>query len=112
MLSFFGFGKTNAQKDIKQSEKSEKAKGIIGRYYENDFPVIMKFVNELPETKVMSKLPFLTVISWKYDGTERNGMPLTKVNNRMIILEEAIEKSMSSTDLFTHVYSRTGNNLK
>jgi len=112
MLSFFGFGKSNAQKDKKQSEKIEQEKGIIGRYYENELPVIMKFVNELPEKKIMSELTFLTVISWKYDGTENNGMPLTEVNNRMIILEDAIESSMNSTELFTHVYSRTGNNLK
>jgi hypothetical protein len=115
MLSFFGLGKSNAQKNKKSSEKTESTdeqKGIIGRYYENELPVIVKFVNELPEKKVMSELTFLTVISWKYDGTERNGMPLTEVNNRMITLEEAIEKSMNSTELFTHVYSRTGNNLK
>jgi hypothetical protein len=115
MLSFFGLGKSNAQKNKIPSEKTESAekpKGIIGRYYENELPVIVKFVNELPEKKIMSELPFLTVISWKYDGTERNGMPLKEVNDRMIILEEAIEKSMDSTELFTHVYSRTGNNLK
>ena len=115
MLSFFGFGKSNAQKDKKTSEKTESTeepKGVIGRYYENELPVIMKFVNELPEKKTISKLPFLTVVSWKYDGTENNGMPISEVNNRMITLEEAIENSMHSTDLFTHVYSRTGNNLK
>lgn len=112
MLPFFGLGESNAQKDKKQSDETKKAKGIIGRCYENGLPVIMKFVNELPEKKVMSKLTFLTVVSWKYDGTENNGMPLTEVNNRMIVLEDAIENSMNSTNLFTHVYSRTGNNLK
>jgi len=115
MLSFFGFGKSNAQKDNNKSKKTESIednKGIIGRYYEDELPVIMKFVNELPEQKTMSKLPFLTVVSWKYDGTENNGMPLKEINNRMIILEDAIENSMNSTDFFTHVYSRTGNNLK
>ncbi len=113
MLSFFGLGKSKAQNKKSENIKStEKHKGIIGRYYENDLPVIMKFVNELPENKIMTGLPFLTVISWKYDGSENNGMPETEVNNRMIILEDAIEDSMESTDLFTHVYSRTGNNLK
>jgi hypothetical protein len=114
MLSFLGFGKSNAQKNKeKLSGKTESTeKGIIGKYYENDLPVIMKFVNELPDNKVMSKLTFLTVISWKYDGTENNGMPLDEINQRMIILEDAIENSMSSSKIFTHVYSRTGNNLK
>ena len=87
-------------------------KGIIGRYYENDLPVIVKFVNELPEKKTIDKLPFLTVVSWKYDGSENNGMPPKEINERMIVLEEALEKAMDSTSFFTHVYSRTGNNLK
>ena len=87
-------------------------KGIIGRYYENDFPVIMKFVNELPEPKTIDRLPFLTVVSWKYDGGENNGMPPKEINERMIVLEDALEKAMDSTSCFTHAYSRTGNNLK
>ncbi|QCX02168.1 DUF695 domain-containing protein [Aggregatimonas sangjinii] len=107
MLSFFGLGKSKAQ-----IEKPNKAKGIIGRYYEGDLPVIVKLINELPESKVMSELTFLTIVSWKYDGSKNNGMPSTEINNRMIILEDAIENSMNFTDLFTHVYSRTGNNLK
>ncbi len=112
MLSLFGFGKSNAQKSKKESVKTEQHKGIIARYIEDDLPVIMKFVNELPEKKVMSKLPFLTVVSWKYNGTKNNGMPLSDVNERMIFLEDSIENSMNSTDLFRHVYSRTGNSLK
>jgi hypothetical protein len=114
MLSFLGFGKSNAQKNKETlSEETESTeKGVIGKYYENELPVIMKFVNELPENKIMSKLPFLTVISWKYDGSENNGMPLEEINQRMIILEDAIENSMLSSKIFTHVYSRTGNNLK
>jgi hypothetical protein len=114
MLSFLGFGKSNAQKNKETlSGKTESIeKGIIGKYYENDLPVIMKFVNELPENKIISRLPFLTVISWKYDGSENNGMPLEEINQRMILLEDALENSMSTSKIFRHVYSRTGNNLK
>lgn len=108
MLSFFGFGKSKAQ----ENGSTETNKGVIARYYENDLPVIMKFVNELPDYKTRNKLPFLTVVSWKYDGSKRNGMPPKKINERMVILEDALEKSMTGTDIFTHVYSRTGNNLK
>ncbi|WP_083816269.1 DUF695 domain-containing protein [Flagellimonas ruestringensis] len=39
-------------------------------------------------------------------------MPPKGVNERMILLEGALESSMSNSDIFTHVYSRTGNNLK
>ena len=108
MLSFFGFRKSKAQ----EKESMEEQKGIIGRYYENDLPVIMKFVNELPNEKIIKKLPFLTVVSWEYDGNENNGMPPKEINERMIVLEEALESSMNKSDIFTHAYSRTGNNLK
>lgn len=108
MLSFFGLGKSKAQDESSANDK----KGIIGRYYENELPVIMKFVNELPSEKKMVKLPFLAVISWKYDGSKNNGMPPKEINARMINLEEALENSTDKVNIFTHVYSRTGNNLK
>lgn len=74
MLSFFGLGKANAQ----EKAPTEEQNGVIGRYYENDLPVIMKFVDKLPNERSMKKLPFLTVVSWKYDGNENNGMPSKK----------------------------------
>jgi len=109
---FFGLGKVFGQnkQDTEKTETEEK--GIIGRYIEDGFPVIMKFVNELPEKQIMGKLPFLVVVSWEYDGKKNNGMPEKKINQKMIILEDAIDKSMEKTDIFTHAYSRTGNNLK
>lgn len=94
------------------NNSGEEYKGIIGRYYEDGLPVIMKFVNELPDQSVTDKLPALTVVSWKYDGSQNNGMPLEEVNNRMILLEDALEDSMGLSMIFTHAYSRTGNNLK
>jgi len=69
MLSFLGLGKGRAQ----EKDPMEEPKGIIGRYYEDDLPVIMKFVNELPNDSIISKFPFLTVVSWKYDGSAKNG---------------------------------------
>ncbi|WP_422081408.1 DUF695 domain-containing protein [Ulvibacterium sp.] len=108
MLSFFGLGKSKAQ----ERESTEEQKGIIGRYLENELPVIMRFVNELPNKKTIEKLPFLTVVSWKYDGNENNGMPPKIINGKMIVLEKALEDAMDKTDIFTNAYSRTGNNLK
>ena len=112
MALFFGLGKIFGQtkQNIPKTETEEK--GIIGRYTEDGFPVIMKFVNELPEKQIMNKLPFLVVISWKYNGEKNNGMPEKKTNERMIILEDAIDESIESSKVFTHAYSRTGNNLK
>ena len=86
--------------------------GIIARYYEDELPVILKFVNEFPEKSVRSKYSWLTVISWKYDGNRNNGMPVEAVNQAMIRLEETIENIIEPAGYCRHAYSRTGNNLK
>lgn len=91
---------------------AEDESGIIGRAYEDGMPVIYKFVNELPEDEVRSSLPWLTVISWEYEGSSNNGMPVHYDNQRMIALEEAIEGLIDNGHLIRHAYSRTGNNLK
>jgi len=72
----------------------------------------VKFVNEFPEDSIRTKFPILTVVSWKYNGEENNGMPLKDVNKKMIVLEDALEDAMDSSGLYQHAYSRTGNNLK
>lgn len=87
-------------------------KGVIGRVYVDGVPVIYKFVNELPEVTVRDKLTWLTVISWKYDGSLNNGLPLEDENQSMITLEDAIEDHIENDHVLRHVYSRTGNNLK
>ena len=112
LKSLFGFGNKNKIEESSEAENDLDKDGIIGEYYENDFPVIVKFVNRIPHETTQSKLPMLTVISWKYDGSQRNGMPLKEVNQRMIKLEEAIATSNLDNELFKHAYSRTGNNLK
>ena len=91
---------------------AEEKKGTIGRVYEAGAPVIYKFVNTLPEEAVRAKLTWLTVISWKYDGSSNNGMPLADENQSMTALEGAIQDHIESDDVLRHAYSRTGNNLK
>lgn len=96
---------------ISELEKSEE-NGIIGRYYENGLPVIVKFVNELPEIEITNKFQILVVISWKYDGERNNGMPIKRDNAKMIVFEDLIMNSDLLENSFIHAYSRTGNNLK
>lgn len=96
----------------KSESENGKRTGIIGQYYENELPVIVKFINELPEPEITNKFQNLVVISWKYDGGENNGMPLKNDNSRMIVLEELIMNSDLLEKSFIHAYSRTGNNLK
>ena len=90
----------------------KEPKGIIGRYYEDKFPVIVKFINELPTIDIQNRLTSLTVVSWKYDGSSNNGMPTSEINEKMLVLEDALAKTMDRSGLYVHAYSRTGNNLK
>lgn len=91
---------------------NSQEKGIIGTYQEDGFPVVLKFVNELPDHELRQQYGWLTVISWKYDGSERNGMPPEETNEQMMALEHAIDESLQMKGLCKHAYSRTGNNLK
>lgn len=94
------------------SINSNERKGIIGRIDEGGLPVIYKFVNEMPPATIIKYLPWLTVIAWKYDGTNNNGMPSKTENQEMITLEETVENKMENDKVLRHAYSRTGNNLK
>jgi hypothetical protein len=87
-------------------------KGIIDRYYENQRPVIVKFVNEFPCDIIRKNFPILTVVSWKYEWGTNNGMPLNEVNEKMIVLEDAFERTMDVSRQYQPAYTRTGNNLK
>jgi hypothetical protein len=87
-------------------------KGVIGRSYEHGLPVIWKFVNQEPSVDTRQALPWLTVISWEYDGSDNNGMPSKAINGRMIQLENAIEDGVVKTGFCEHAISKTGSNLK
>jgi hypothetical protein len=92
--------------------EAEPGKGIIGRVYEEGRPVIYKFVNELPPAGVREDLPWLLVISWRYDGSANNGMPPEAENRRMNVLEDTVERDIAGDGVLRHAYSRTGNGLK
>ena len=101
------FGSTAGAQGMDQ----ESALGIVGESTENGFPVIYRFVDEVPNDEVLSRFPWLTVISWKYDRDVRNGMPPEETNEQMITLEGAIS-GLATAGLCRHAYSRTGNGLK
>jgi len=94
------------------SVNAKEPKGVIGEVYINGFPIIYKFVNEFPHEDLRSKYPRLVVVSWEYDGSRKNGMPENSVNEKMMQLEDALEEGIENLGISTHVYSRTGNNLK
>jgi hypothetical protein len=93
--------------------QAEEPTGIIGKIMEDGRPLIYSFDNNLPPDEVRQKLPWLTVISWRYDGAKNKGMPPKTENQRMINLEDAIENNLVGDDsILLRAYSRTGNNLK
>lgn len=92
-------------------EESAEASGVIGKTTENGQPVIWSFVNELPLETEQRSLPWLIVIAWQYDGSDRNGMPLEHINQDMLKLEDALEK-MEVPGKHVSVYRRTGDGLK
>ncbi len=92
--------------------EGKEPKGIVGKAIEDGFPVIYKFVDEEPAAAKRAKLPWLTVISWRYDGAESNGMPQKRVNERMVELEDALGENVVAEGFGDHVIIRTGANLK
>jgi hypothetical protein len=87
-------------------------KGVIGRSYKDGLPVIWKFVNAEPSVDTREALPWLTVISWEYDGSDNNGMPVKAINERMVRLEKAIKDGVEATGFCEHAISKTGSSLK
>ena len=90
---------------------SANGDGAIGKLMEDGRPVIFKFVDEMPPAETRTRYPWLTVISWPYDGNANNGMPLQSTNSAMLQLEAVLE-ALEARRLSRHAYSRTGNNLK
>ena len=75
-------------------------------------PIVYKFMNEFPDNSTRSKMEWLTVVSWRYDGSSNNGMPPKHVNELMIKLEDGLETIKGREELYFDVYSATGNDLK
>jgi hypothetical protein len=92
--------------------RQEEVSGIIGKVIEGGRPVIYALVPEMPPEAIRRALPQLTVISWKYDGSQHNGMPAPDTNLRMRELEGLLIASFEEKDTSAHVYNRTGNDLK
>ena len=88
------------------------AQGVIATVEVDGFPVIYRYVDEDPSAERREQLQWLTVISWGYDKSVRNGMPPEDENARMVALEEAISDGVEAPGFCEHVVSKTGNGLK
>ena len=91
---------------------SEDLKGVIGESHEDGFPIVWKFVDELPDQSILQSLPHLVVIAWNYDGSSNNGMPPNDILEQMKDLEAEIDEKIARDTFLKHAYSKTGNNIK
>ena len=89
-----------------------EAQGVIATVEVDGLPVIYRYVDEDPSDERRERLQWLTVISWSYDESVRNGMPPEDVNAAMVQLEDAISEGVESPGFCEHVVSKTGNGLK
>ena len=83
---------------------------ILFHYKDDGLPVVMKVMEDLPPKQVRERFAWLTVISWRYDATENNGMPIPDVNSQMKQLEASID-TVEENGFCVQVYSRTGKGL-
>ncbi|ERN42646.1 protein of unknown function (DUF695) [Rubidibacter lacunae KORDI 51-2] len=91
---------------------SEEKPFVIGRVYEDGLPLIYSFDDSMLSQATIDSFPWLTVISWNYDGTMNNGMPPTEINERMVELENELVRNFDRSSNSKWVFNRTGNNLK
>ena len=91
---------------------TENETGVIGRVYENGLPVIYAFDNSEPSQDLISRFPWLAIVSWRYDGSANNGMPPEETNSKMIKLEDALSTKFENSPNSIRVFNRTGNHLK
>ena len=84
----------------------------VGHMKIKGFPVVFKFLSQLPNEIKREKLNWLTVIAWKYDGSTNNGMPPKEINVSMIELEDALETIDGDSQIYEMAYTATGNHLK
>ena len=79
---------------------------------DNGKPLIYRYIASPPAGIRITDYPHLVAISWTFDGSIRNGMPEPDVNERMIQLEDLLEKALESKKNAFMTLIVTGNGRK
>jgi hypothetical protein len=74
-------------------------------------PILWTLVPELPDEQVRRATPWLTVVSWVYDGSSKNGMPDGAIEAQMQDLEGAITQ-IERPGVCHEAYRRIGRDLR
>ena len=65
----------------------------------------------MPAEELRRAIPWHTVVAWRYDASENNGMPDTAENELMLMLEAALNKIERET-FCVEAYRRIGAGLR
>jgi hypothetical protein len=85
--------------------------GRIVRTEKDGKPILWTYVPEMPSDEEQRSCPWLTVLSWRYDGSGNNGMPDEEVNRGMLVLDEALG-TLERPLYCTEAYRRIGYDLR
>jgi hypothetical protein len=88
-----------------------ESKGRIVRTYSEGQAILWSYVPELPSDEDCRARPWLTVLTWVYDGTTNLGMPDEATNQLMLQLDGALENVENPTSC-AEAYRRIGGGLR
>ena len=91
--------------------KSSDPKGLIVRTVKDGKPILWTYVPEMPDEVERVSCPWLTVLSWRYDGSKNNGMPDIETNRGMLELDQALQ-TLDSSKSCSEAYRRIGFDLR
>jgi hypothetical protein len=91
---------------------SKEARGrIVRTWNDGGLPILWTYGPDMPAADARRALPWLTIVRWRYDGSENNGMPHTEENQLMLMLEAALVKIERPQFCF-EAYRRIGAGLR
>lgn len=92
---------------------TEQNRYAIAEYTDTDGFVVIYSIDLFGPTQAeLETYPWLTIVSWPYDGSDSNGMPSQKDKAPMRLLQNVLSTEFEGSDHARWVYNRTGSNLK
>lgn len=88
-----------------------EVKGRIVRSWKGNQRILWTYVPEMPAQDIRRAMPWLTVLGWEYDGSEREGMPTAEENQHMLMLDAALSK-IGRSEFCVEGYRRIGAGLR
>lgn len=94
------------------SKKKQEDAWAVATGHDGGKPLIFRFREVVPPDISKPEFPNLLAISWQYDPDINNGMPTPKDNERMVLLEDLLEKALEGKKQSILTAVVTGNGVK